>query len=131
MICQRARAKAESGIDVPPPPSLVPPAAGVQGPVAGVHITPCGPGRRAPACQGQVVMTGPTTIVENQTPGLRGDRWYCWDIRPNAPGYAVVGGLRWSGRRSGPDRRRQESQPPWRIRPPNGRGRTSTGLESI
>ncbi len=125
VICQRARAKAESGIDVPPPPSLTP-AAGMQGPVAGAHShAVIAPGAACSVCQGQVVMTGPTTIIENQTPG-----------------YAVMGGpaaaprlrrggwARWSGRRSGPDRRRQEFTAAV-GRPSDGRGGTSTGLESI
>ena len=126
VICQRACAKAESGVNVPPPPSIGP-AAGMQGPVAAMHDhAMIAAGATCPACQGQVVMTGPSTIIDN-----------------HVPGYAVVGGsgadcarlrrggwARWSGLRSGPDRRRQEFTAPV-GRPPDGRDGTSTGLESV
>jgi len=92
VICQRARAKAQYGIDVPPPPSLGP-VAGVQGQVSipAGHITHA-PGASCPTCQGEVVMTGPSTIVEHSAPGYAvvGDPGGM--PAANAPGYAVVGG---------------------------------------
>ena len=49
VICQRARAKRESGVNVPPPPSLGP-AAGVSGPVTGAHDHAVASAPRARAC---------------------------------------------------------------------------------
>jgi hypothetical protein len=108
VICQRARAKAESGVDVPPPPSLSP-GAGMQGPVAGVHDhVVLAPGAACSACQGQVVVTGPTTIIENQPPG------YAVIGAPGgaAPGYAVVGGPAGLGADPAPIGVARNSQPP-------------------
>jgi hypothetical protein len=108
VICQRARAKAESGVDVPPPPSLGP-AAGMQGPVAGVHDhVMLAPGAACSACQGQVVVTGPTTIIENPAPG------YAVMGAPAgaAPGYAVVGGPAGLGADPAPIGVARNSQPP-------------------
>ena len=104
VICQRARAKAEYGVNVPPPPSLGPAPACRAGRRRYDHAM-LAPGATCPACQGQVVMTGPSTIIDNHAPGYA---VVGGPGRDGCPGYAVVGEARWSGRRSGPDRRRQE-----------------------
>lgn len=89
--CQRARAKARDGVDVPPPPAMAP---GVQGQVVHQH-GPAGhqhgPVQDAgcAACQAGTVVTGPVTIIDSNAPG------YAVIGGPqgeNAPGYAVVGG---------------------------------------
>jgi hypothetical protein len=88
VICQRARAKRESGVNVPPPPSLGP-AAGVSGPVTGAHDhAMLAPGAPCPTCQGEVVMTGSSTVIENHAPGYA----VVGGSAAEAPGYAVVGG---------------------------------------
>ena len=60
--CQRARAKAADGVDIPPPPGY--------------------PGAQAMA-PGETIVSGPVVVSERIVIG-RGD--------PHAPGYAVVGG---------------------------------------
>jgi hypothetical protein len=108
VICQRARAKAESGINVPPPPSLGP-AGGMPAPAAGVYDhAMIAAGATCPACQGQVVVTGPTTIVTNSAPG------YAVIGEPGAatPGYAVVGGPAGPGAEPTPIGVARNQQPP-------------------
>jgi hypothetical protein len=109
VICQRARAKAESGVNVPPPPTLGP-AAGVQGPVAAVHDhAVLASGATCPTCQGQVVMTGPSTIIDNHAPGYA----VVGGSGADAPGYAVVGGPAGPGSDPAPIGVARNSQPTW------------------
>jgi hypothetical protein len=109
VICQRARAKRESGVNVPPPPSLGP-AAGVQGPAAGVHDhVMLAPGATCLECQGQVVMTGPSTVIENHAPGYA----VVGGSAAEAPGYAVVGGPAGPGADPAPIGVARNSQAPW------------------
>ncbi len=105
VICQRARAKAESGVNVPPPPSAVPAPV-----VAGVHDqVMLAPGATCPTCQGQVVMAGPITIIDHSVPG------YAVVGQPGAvaPGYAVVGGPAGVGADPAPIGVARNSQAPW------------------
>ena len=96
-------------MNVPPPPSLGA-TAGVQGPVTAVHDhATLAPGATCPACQGQVVMTGPTTVVENYAPGYA----VVGGPGADAPGYAVVGGAAGLGADPAPIGVARNSQPPW------------------
>jgi len=106
VICQRARAKAESGVNVPPPPSL--------GPAAGVHDhAMIAPGATCPTCQGQVVMMGPNTVIDNHTPGYAVVGGPGAMPGADAPGYAVVGGPAGPGADPAPIGVARNSQPTW------------------
>lgn len=65
--CQRARAKAESGIDVPPPPSYIPQGSAVHEGHAHNHAHPQGPADGSTgcaACEAGAVIVGPVTVTE-------------------------------------------------------------------
>jgi hypothetical protein len=84
--CQRAMAKKRDGVDVPPPPSMIP-----TGALPGQLVHNHGDAAGCAACQAGTVVTGPVTVVESYPaghsvvggPALAGN---------SAPGYAVVGG---------------------------------------
>lgn len=79
--CQRARVKAQDGIDIPAPPPLEP---GMQGQVisSGAHC---------PTCQGNMVVSGPVMSHDPHAPGYAVVGGPVGPGGPDAPGYAVVG----------------------------------------
>jgi hypothetical protein len=76
--CQRARVKAQDGIDVPPPPSID---SGMQGQVM---VDPA----HCPTCQGNMVVAGPMPGHDAHAAGYA---VVGGPGGPEAPGYAVVG----------------------------------------
>jgi len=76
--CQRARVKAQDGVDVPAPPSID---SGMQGQVM-VDQAHC------PTCQGTMVVSGPVPGPDAHAPGYA---MVGGPGGPEAPGYAVVG----------------------------------------
>jgi hypothetical protein len=87
--CQRARAKARDGVDVPPPPSTLP-----NGIIPGqvIHDHGRDHAARCAACQAGAVVMGPVTLGDSTPPGravVGGPA-----MASSSPaGYAVVGGL--------------------------------------
>ncbi|WP_165219921.1 hypothetical protein [Aquisphaera insulae] len=84
--CQRARAKKRDGVDVPPPPAVLP-AGAIPGQVVHSHGQP---GVPCAACEAGTVVSGPVTIVENYPAGHASVGGPAM-ASANAPGHAVVG----------------------------------------
>lgn len=84
--CQRAWAKKRDGVDVPPPPAMMPP--GVM-PGQVIHEHP--QSVSCAACQQGTIITGPVTVVESYPAGHAsvGGPMMAGNT---PPGYAVVGG---------------------------------------
>jgi hypothetical protein len=83
--CQRARVKAQDGIDVPAPPPID---SGMQGQVIS-SVAHC------PTCQGNIqgnmVVSGPVMTQDSHAPGYAVVGGPAGPAGPEAPGYAVVG----------------------------------------
>ena len=109
--CQRAYVKAHDGVNVPPPPSALPPGAipgavvyqqgaaapgavvyqnGAAAPVAAVHQHVAVANGGCAACQAGEVIVGPVTYIDQGAPGhaVVGGQV----LMADAPGHAVVGG---------------------------------------
>jgi len=84
--CQRAWAKKRHGVDVPPPPSALPPGV-VPAPASGhVHQGHCA------ACQEGATIVGPVMIVDSQAPGYAEVGGTVAGGSGFPPGHAWVGG---------------------------------------
>ncbi len=123
--CQRAYVKAHDGVDVPPPPALVPGA--VPGPM-GPHAIP---GHMVDVetgecltCQGRVPLAAGATGGDPNAPGYAVVGGPGMGGDPNAPGYAVVGETM-QGPEPAPIGVARGHQPSWsdprRSRPVRGR----------
>jgi hypothetical protein len=83
--CQRAMAKKRDGVDVPPPPAMIPASV-----MAGKAVDSHGNVVACDACQAGTVVTGPVTVVESYPAGhaaVGGPT----PVGNSAAGYAVVG----------------------------------------
>jgi hypothetical protein len=84
--CQRTWVKKMDGVDVPPPPSILP-----GGALPGQVVSGYNQAAGCAACQSGGVVTGPVTVVESYPPGhsVVGGPTV---VENYGPGYAVVGG---------------------------------------